>query len=188
MSTTLETGEKLYTAEDLLTMPKGFELVRGKLVGGPTNQMANNPLHARLSVRLGSILDRYSEGYEHIVVLSECGFIIGRNPDTLRAPDIAVVSKVRFEAAVAEQGYFKGAPDLAIEVLSPSNSSEDMDLKLFEYFDAGVQEVWTVGIRRRGIAVYRASGGPKFYRREDTLESGEILPGFVLPLVKLFPD
>ena len=186
--TATETGERLYTAEDLLTMPKGFELVRGKLVGGPRKLMANNPEHAWITIRLGSILDRHAEEGGSLRILSECGFVISRDPDTLRTPDIAVVGEDRYRAAVAIRGYFRGVPDLAIEVLSPGNSSEEMDSKIAEYFDAGVHEVWTISVWRQGVTVYRPDNSMKFYRREDTLDGGELLPGFRLPLAKLFPD
>lgn len=187
MSTTTEPAERLYTAEDLLRMPKGFELVRGKLVGGPGKNMGNNPRHARVETRLGAILERFTEEQGKQVALTECSFVLAGNPDTIRTPDISVVSAERFARAEAEEGFFRGAPDLAIEILSPSNTSEEMDNKIAEYFEAGVREVWTVSASRRGVAVYRANHEFRVYRRTDVLEGGDVLPGFSLPLIQLFP-
>lgn len=187
MSTIIETADKLYTAEDLLRMPKGLELVRGRLVGGPTKNMGNNPRHARVETRLGSILERFTGAQGKQVTLTECSFILFENPDTIRTPDLAVVSADRFANAEAEEGFFRGAPELAIEILSPSNNSEEMDSKIAEYFEAGVQEVWTVSAKRRGVAVYRANHEFRVYQRTDVLDGGDVLPGFSLPLIQLFP-
>lgn len=188
MSASTQTPHRLLTAADLLAMPKGMELARGELVGETKLYMGNNPRHAWVETRLGRLLDAFTETHGQSVTLTECGFILAQSPDTVRVPDIATVSRARYDIAQATDGYFQGAPDLAIEILSPGNSSEEIDLKITEYFEAGVQEVWTVSVKRRGVTVYRASGEWKFYRRADTLDGGAVLPGFALPLIELFPD
>lgn len=187
MSTTPSTLNRLYTAADLLLMPKGFELVRGELVGGLTANMGNNPHHAWLEVRLGSILDRFTTVQGKQVTLTECGFILAENPDTVRTPDIAVVTAERFAVAQAQEGFFRGAPELAIEILSPSNTSEEIDNKIAEYFEAGVQEVWIINASRGGVTVYYADRPFRVYRRMDVLDGSKVLPALNLPLIQLFP-
>ena len=154
--TATETGERLYAAEDLLTMPKGFELVRGKLVGGPRKLMANNPEHVWITSGWGLSWTATRKPGGSLRILAGCGFVISRNPDTLRTPDIAVVGEDRYRTAVATRGCFPGVPDPVIEG-------------------------W-------GVTVCRPDNSMKFYRREDTLDGGDLLPGFRLPPAKLFPN
>ena len=189
MSVTTETAEELYTAEDLLAMPKGFELVRGKLVGGPRKLMANNTQHGQIAFDLAALVRPYLKQSGLGVGLSEVGFLLSHGPDTVRAPGLAVVLTSRYRSAAhTKEGYFEGPPDVAVEIRSPSNSAEDIDEKVAEYFAAGARMVWTITPGRRTVMVYELDRAPRVFRFEETLDGGNVLPGFALAVAELFPD
>ena len=107
----------------------------------------------------------------------------------VRVPDVSFISWDRFpnrkrpKAAVPEL-----RPDLAIEVLSKSNTKAEMDRKLGEYFAAGVRLVWIVDPRKRTARVYTAVNHSVLIEEDQSLDGGDVLPGFVLPLSELFAD
>ena len=85
------------------------------------------------------------------------------------------------------KGFFHGAPDLAVEVLSPSDTVEEIEAKVDEYLAAGTQLVWVVNPRRQTVSVYRKDGTTTILRREDALNGESVVPGFSLSLAELFP-
>lgn len=153
------------------------ELVRGRLVRSPRPA----PLHGALTIRIGRKLDEFVEHAGGGVVLADVGAILARDPDTVRGPDIAFYSTDR----IPESGYsggFWGPPDLAVEILSPSNRSPDVTAKVADYVAAGVRLVWVLDPQARSVAVHRPGAPTRVLRSDGILEGEDVLPGFRLPL------
>lgn len=172
---------KLLTISDFLQLPEEdayrVELVRGRLVREPKPA----PLHGRATGRLYYRLERHVEEHGGGVVLVDVGVVLARDPDTVRGPDIAFYSTER----IPESGYgagFWGPPDLAIEVLSPSNRWSEMRAKVAEYLTAGVRQVWVVDPAKQTVAIHEADGNVALFRDDDVLDGGDLLPGFNVSL------
>jgi Uma2 family endonuclease len=111
--------------------------------------------------------------------------LIGQDPDTVRAPDIAFVTAARLSEPVP-QGYFSGPPDLAVEVVSPHDRVSEVEEKVQDWLDAGCREVWVVSPRFRRITVYRSPTDIRVLTAGDVLESAELLPGFSCRVGEVF--
>jgi Uma2 family endonuclease len=142
--------------------------------------------HGSVTVRLLSALAVWVHERELGEVFdSSTGFILGRDPDILRAPDAAFVAAARLPAR--RRGFLEVAPDLAVEILSPSNTVVEMSRKLRDYFRAGVRLVWVIDPQTRSVAVHAADGPIQAWLEEGaTLDGGEVLPGFAVPLARIF--
>lgn len=182
----MSTSTELLTAEDLLRMvPDGYryELVKGELLRMPP---AGN-IHGKRAMRLGWRLARHVEANDlGVVFAAETGFRLASDPDTVRAPDIAFVIKTRVEEVGEFEGFWPGAPDLAVEVISPGDSYTEVEEKVEEYLQAGARAVWVVDPRRRTITVYRSLTDITILTENDTLEGGDIIPGFSCRAAEVF--
>jgi Uma2 family endonuclease len=182
MSTTVQS----MTAADLLRLPADghrYELIRGEL-----RQMAPaGPTHGRLAMRLAAHLFQHVETH-HLgtVYAAETGFQLTQNPDTVRAPDVAFVSRQRLEAVGETEGYWPGAPDVAVEVISPSDRYTDVEDKVVEWLEAGSRMVIVVNPRQRSVTVYHSRTGVVRLTEEDMLEGGDVVPGWQLPIREVF--
>ncbi len=136
-----------------------------------------------LAWRLGAFVEQQNLGR---VYLAETGFLLSHNPDTVRAPDIAFVSAARVAQQKRQAGFFDGAPDLAVEVVSPDDTDTAVQQKVLEYLNAGTQLVWVVRPRFRTVAVYRSLTDVNILTAQDTLEGGEVLPGLAIYLREVF--
>lgn len=177
----------LMTAEDLLRLPMGlgerYELVDG----GLQTISPAGPLHGRIAVRVGGRLDAHVHRKKLGAVYgAETGFTLRRNPDTVRAPDAAFVGKTRLPKGGVARGYFPGAPDLAVEVMSPDDSAEDINAKIHDNFEAGTQQVWVVYPRTQEIQVFTSPRASIVLGLGDTLEGGDLPPGFACPVAEVF--
>src|SRR5215213_1063335 len=180
------TTTKLVTADELLVMPDDgfhYELVKGELKRmSPTGEE-----HGSITMALASPLYQYVKlNRLGRVYAAETGFKLESNPDTVRAPDIAFVSSERIEAAGRVQGYRSGAPDLAVEVLSPGNTKREMAEKVEAYFAAGARLVWIVNPKSKTITVYRSLTDIVTLTEKDTLDGGEVVPGFQISVAEIF--
>jgi Uma2 family endonuclease len=120
------------------------------------------------------------------VVGADTGFVIERNPDTVRAPDVAFIRKERLIGRTP--AYFPAAPDLAVEVISPTDRRRDVEAKARMWLDTGCEVVWVVDPPRQTITAYKTNESPKQYQSSDTIECPGLLPGFALPLKDVFED
>ena len=181
----LQAGEVL-TLEDLHELPDDeykYELVAGVLLREPPP----GARHGRLLTRVAVLLDRYARATKRGVVFSgDCAYVLARSPDTVRAPDVSFVTRERFDAAGDVTTPFPGFPDLAVEVLSPSNSTADVHAKVADYLAAGTRAVWVVDSERRSVTVYRSLLAPRQLGEQDVLEDEDVLPGFQAPVAELF--
>jgi Uma2 family endonuclease len=173
------------TAEDLLRLPRGtwrYELVRGELRRMSPAGHAHGRVAARLTASLGSFVDEHDLG---AVYAAETGFLLARNPDTVRAPDVAFVHSDRLAAAITE-GFFPGPPDLAVEVVSPSDSYSAVEEKVFEWLDAGCRVVVVLDPRRQVATVYRSRQNISLLSPPDLLSAEDLVPGWSVALARLF--
>ncbi len=180
------TETKLMTTEELLELPRGefrYELVKGELKRmSPTGDE-----HGRVTMELASPLYQYAKlnnlGRDYA---AETGFKLESDPDTVRAPDIAFVSIERIQAAGSIQGYRSGAPDLAVEVISPGNTKREMAEKVKEYFESGARMVWVISPKLKTVTVYRSLTDITTLTEKDTLDGGEVVPGFQISVAEIF--
>jgi Uma2 family endonuclease len=157
------------------------ELVRGVVVREPRP----GETHGRVQVRMAYHLEGWARGHGGARVTSESGYILGDDPATVRGPDLAVVIDPP-RSAREPGGWTRGAPDLAVEVLSPSDTSTAIQGKMLDYLGAGASRVWIVDPAARTVTVYRADGSATVLRSQDLLSGEDVLEGFALPLEELF--
>ena len=115
----------------------------------------------------------------------EGGFALRRDPDRVRSPDVWFLSHERLKE-VAREGFYEGAPGLAVEVVSPGEEAEGVLAKVLDYLEAGAKAVWLVYPELKAVEVYGRGGAGRLLRAHEALEGGEALPGFRLPLEALF--
>lgn len=116
---------------------------------------------------------------------AETAFRLKRNPDLVRCPDFAFVGSARI-AEVLRAGANEGAPDLAVEVLSPSNTYTETSRKTAEYLRYGAREVWIVDPESRAVTVHAPRAIPRLLEGADVFDGGELLPGFAVPVAACF--
>ena len=141
--------------------------------------------HGAKSLEIARRLAEFVEQHDLGVVVGEAGFVLEREPDTVRVPDAAFVSVER-AASYPGDGFFEGAPDLAVEVLSPSNTPAAVAEKTREYLAAGVRQIWNVDPRNQAVSIHSPGAEPRVLGVGDRLEGGDVLPGFAIPVRSLF--
>jgi Uma2 family endonuclease len=165
--------------EDLVRM----ELAGGRLVREPTPGFR----HGRVAARINRILWEAGEGSGHGQVFFDMGFLLTRDPPTVRVPDIAFVSAARLaEHATDDEVFLAIAPDLAAEVLSPSNSASEIQRKAFEYLDAGARLVWIVDPSSATVTVFRGRDDIRVLGAGETLDATAAIPDLVVDVSELF--
>ena len=174
------------TAEQLLRMPDNG--MRRELVLGELREMAPaGNVHGRIAMKVGWRLAQHVETNNlGVVYAAETGFILARNPDTVRTPDAAFVRLEVVEAMRGVRGFLSCAPDLAIEVISPSDTYAEVQEKVIEWLEAGCRMVVTIDPRRRIVTVYRSRHDIEILTEEDTLSGGDVVEEWELPLSVLF--
>jgi Uma2 family endonuclease len=181
---------KLITADELLMMPhrEGRNDIRLELIRGELKKMSlTGAVHGILCVRIGVALEGFVELHDlGLVFGTGTGFLLSRDPDSVLGPDVAFLRKERLRDIENIEKFVPFGPDLAVEVLSPSNTVTEMDEKIALYFAAGSRSVWIVNPRQKTVAVYTSPHDVRILGVNDTLEGGEVLPGFALELSKLF--
>ena len=108
------------------------------------------------------------------------------DPDTVRAPDVAFILRERVPQEGLPRGFFPGAPDLAVEVISPSDLYAEVDEKVAEWIERGARVVFVVNPRRQTVAVHRARQPVRVLTEDDVLEAEDLVPGWSLPVRNLF--
>lgn len=157
------------------------ELVRGRLVREPPPASR----HGWLQFRIASMLGAYTERTGLGLVLVDTGFILADDPPTVRAPDVAFVARER-AADYPSDRYGRTPPDLAIEIVSPSDSASALIGKVFDYLDAGVRLVWVIDPASRSVTAYGSRDDVRIVAADDELDGGEVVPGLRIELAKLF--
>jgi Uma2 family endonuclease len=178
--------QSLMTAEELFDLPNDdykYELVEGELIRmAPTGGE-----HGVLTVRIGCQLDEYVEAHQlGSVCGTGTGCIIQRRPDTVRAPDAAFIAKKRIPETGVPKTYWPFAPDLAVEVTSPSDRFTAVQTKVAEYFSAGTRLVWVVEPATRTIYVYHSPHDVQVLGEDGELSGEDVLPGFRCAARRIF--
>jgi Uma2 family endonuclease len=174
----LMSGEELFRRPDL----GPCELVDGRVVPLTPTGHGHASVEARFTMRLGAWAEQTGFGE---ILNGEVGIYIRRNPDTIRAADVALISKERL-ARCKSSSYLDIAPEIVVEVLSPHDRWSDVTEKLEDYFSAGVDRVWVADSRLRQIFAYRSPTEVCHFQEGEDLLDEELLPGFRLPLSYLF--
>jgi Uma2 family endonuclease len=180
------TMEEFVTAEDLSRMPgDGLrrELVRGELKTMAPAGFHHGMLAGNIFLSLGEFVRRHDLG---VVLAAETGFKLASNPDTVRAPDVAFVRKERFEQVGPTEKFWPGAPDLAVEVVSPGDSYSEVQDKVFDWLEAGTRMVIVADPRKRVVTVYRSLAEIRVLTGQETLDGGDAVPGWSLPVKDIF--
>ena len=182
----MTTATKLMTASELLAMPDDgfhrYELVRGELISMAPAGGEHGAIGSRTCRRIGNFVEANDLGE---VFNADTGFIISTDPDTVRCPDVSFVRKERILAEGIPKGFMLGAPDLAVEVISPSDSYSEVAEKAAQLLEAGTQLVVLIDPRTRTVSLHY-DGEIDRLSEGDTLTLGDVVPGFECGVEELF--
>jgi len=170
------TPKTLMSVEEFTALPGDgmlHELNEGELITMPPPR----PRHGSCQVAIAAALRGFATARDRGTVYVESGYRL--TPHTLRGPDVSFVRKSRLQDP---DEYFDGAPDLAIEIVSPGDDASDLREKVKQYLDAGALAVWVVYPRTEQVEIYTPGNTARILGMEDTLEAPELLPGFKLPV------
>ena len=175
------------TAAELLALPSGmgqrYELVLGELrVMSPAGWRHGNVV-SNLHGLLETFVRRHDLG---MMFGAETGFRLARSPDTVRAPDIAFIAKQSLPAEMPREAYWPGAPDLAVEVLSPGDRTGEIDEKIEAWLEAGTRAVWIVDPKLQTVTVYEAKNKVSVKSMRQSLDGGTVVAGFSCAVDELF--
>jgi Uma2 family endonuclease len=159
---------------------KEYEMVNGQPEAREMGSSRHSGVGTRLIIRMGSHVEANKLG---AVYGADATFQIGGNE---RMPDVSFLSAARIPEEGETDKKWPIAPDLAVEVISPSEPWEKVDDKILDYFEAGVRQVWLFSLKRRRVYVYDSPKLVKILTEEDDLINEELLPGFRCRISELF--
>jgi Uma2 family endonuclease len=183
----MSTQVQLMTADELLAMPDdgfSYELIKGELI-----KVSPPPGHEHGLVTMniaGPLYEYVKNKNLGKVYAAETGFLLEQNPDTVRAADVAFIRSERIEKAGPIKGYWVGAPDLAVEVVSPSDTVRRIEGKVAQWLEAGTCMVWVVSPRLHTVTVYRSLTDIETLTKNNTLDCGDVIPGFQISISEIF--
>jgi Uma2 family endonuclease len=157
------------------------ELVAGVIVAEPFPTHRHDRSVRRLLRIVGDFVEAHGLGE----VFGESGYVLARDPDTVRGPDLSFISRARL-ANFDDARFFSGAPDLAVEIRPPSNRPGEMHAKVADYLAAGARLVWVVDPKRKSVTTYRTLLAPRRLESNEALDGEDVLPGLVMPLESIF--
>lgn len=187
MTTTTSHSVTLLTADDLAQLPDDgflYELDRGDLVRLPLSNFNSSHIAMKIGVALGSFAHAAGLG---LVAGADGAFVLSIDPDTVRVPDVSFVRADRLPPVQDRNRFLRLAPDLAVEVVSPSDTTAETLDKVREYLDAGVRMIWVVQPGSRMVTVYAGDRTARVLYEEETIDGVEVLPGFTLLVAEMFP-
>jgi Uma2 family endonuclease len=181
------TQNKPITAEEFFLMPPPTdgaqqELVRGEIITMPPPGGMHGVSCNKAGRRLGNFVEDNDRG---TVASNDTGFITQRNPDSVRGPDVSYWSKERLKEVPV--GYIDIAPDMLVEVLSPSNTWKQIRAKLIEYFGLGVRLVWVIAPEDRTLTIFRTPDEGRLLHETATVTGEDVLQGFSCRVSDLLP-
>ena len=177
------------TAEEYAALPNedGFkdELIRGVVIKMPLPKAPHGRIANIFAFRLTGYVERRDLG----IVFHEIGFQVASDPDTILGPDVSFISWDRYEAMSEREGFWQGAPDLAVEVMSPNDRYTQVEAKAAKWIEAGARMVVVIDPRRRQVRVHRPRAETATLGIDDALDGADVIPGWKLPVRALFaPD
>ena len=173
------------TADEFMMMPddgRRYELVRGELIELPQPK----PVHGYVSMQVGSVLNSFVMEHGLGIVLTPAGFVIEIGPDTVRAPDVAFISWDRLPDGELPDVFPRTAPNIVVEVLSPSDRPGAVNAKIRQWLDAGAELVWALHPPTRTVRVCRPNAEDVILTERDVLDAEPVLPGFSVSIADLF--
>ena len=178
--------DSVLSLADLYALPDDamrHELMNGLLVSEPPP----GARHGRVAARIVALLDAHVRKHGvGVVITCDTGFVLHESPATVRAPDIAFITLDRYRALADERNAIPGAPDLAVEVLSPGNRPSEIHAKVADYLTAGTPLVWVVDPEHEQVSIYRDLFAPRRLAGADALTADGVLPGFCVAVSELF--
>lgn len=188
MSTAIElsTKKKNWTDQEFLALSEKeghYEIVNGELIS-----MGNSgALHGHIAILISSALFAVVNTHK-LGVLFDSSTAFKMKNGNKRSPDIAFFAKERLQGMTElPTGFLEGSPDLAVEILSPGNTVEEIEGKITEYFDNGARLVWVISPVQHYVLVYRYAQEPdRLLKSTDYLDGEDVVPGFTLPVADLF--
>ncbi|CAN5816527.1 Uma2 family endonuclease [soil metagenome] len=174
---------RLLTAQDLWKLgdsAETYEIIDGEFAPMVPPSGEHGAIQATLISSLRHVVMHANLGR----VYGESGYVLQHNPDVVLAPDISFIAGVRVPAD--QTGYLDLAPDLAIEIVSPSKSPGEIEQRLAIYLRTGVRSIWIVYPRDRQVVVHAPGNAPSFFKATDELTGGEVVPGLSFPVSELF--
>jgi len=174
------------TAEQLYWMPD--DGLRYELVEGELRKMSPSGWKHGAVVGLlhGWLAQHIEENQLGMIFGAETGFLLTRDPDTVRAPDIAFIQLAHLPADDPPEAFWPGPPDLAVEVLSPGDRPAEVAEKVAAWLAAGTMGVWVVDPGSRTVTVHRSATDSSRLSQEDPLDGEQLLPGFRRRVGELF--
>lgn len=175
------------TAEQLAKMPQDgnrYELVKGALrMMSPAGGR-----HGRITVRINKLLAiQVDDNHLGATFAAETGFLLAADPDTVRAPDAAFVRREKMEILEDDSGYLPFAPDLAVEVVSRTDTFADVERKAFSWLDAGTQLVLIVEPKPETVHAYRSRSSVRVLRPGDVIDAADVVAGWKVRVEEFFP-
>ncbi|HEX3599559.1 MAG TPA: Uma2 family endonuclease [Lacipirellulaceae bacterium] len=175
------------TTDELLTLPKGkgkrYELVAGELRVTSPAGWRHGSIVDNVEFCLSSHIRKYKLGRGFG---AETGFLLKRDPDTVRAPDFAFIAKEHLPKNEPAEAFWPGAPDLAVEVLSPGDTSGEVADKVSEWLESGCRSVWVVDPKLKTVTIYQSPTKAQVVAVGQLLVGDPVLPGFTCQVDELF--
>ena|SRR5271165_2434604 len=178
--------ETLLSVDEFLDLPDvagvDHELIRGRVVEMCAPAIVHSETQAQTTIALGNVVNA---SFPHFRIGTHGGFIVAA--DSALAPDVFLVDRARSKTMEIYRGAFRGAPDLAVEIISPSESAADSHEKVELYLAAGTRTVWQVFPNTRHVLIYHSSGDVRRAGIGQTLDAPDVLPGVAIPVASIFP-
>jgi Uma2 family endonuclease len=184
---TFSTKANIWTDEAFMALSKDghrYELVDEELV-----DMGNSGMeHGGIGSFFGGLLAIYVRQHKLGAVCDSSTAFTLKNSNK-RSPDVSFVAKERLKGLKRPpRGFFQGSPDLAIEILSPNNTIEEIHTKIVEYFENDTRLVWVIHPDERYVLVYHSPEPDRLLRPQDTLDGEDVVPGFAIAVNELFEE
>src|SRR4051812_20680274 len=175
----MSTQTRVLTADEFLEWPdepgRRQELIRGEVV----SMSLAGGRHGAVTFEIGHLIGNYVKPAKlGKVYAAETGFIVERDPDTVRGADVAFVRTERLAAITKPEKHVPFAPDLAVEVISPNDRDDEVEEKVQTWLKAGTLMVWTVDPERRTVTIHRPGTDPVTLAEDETILGGNVVPGF----------
>ena len=179
---------KPITAEEFLHLPDPtdgttlHELLQGEVIAMPRPGFR----HGRRQYRIAAILDAYGSSTKLGRAATDIGLLLERDPDTVRGPDVVYLSAERLPFDREPVGFLTVAPEVCVEILSPTNRRAELRDKIIEYFRFGVRMVWIVDPEEKTLTIYRSADEARLYHETARVNGEDVLPGFECKVAELF--
>ena len=175
------------TAEQLVEISQDdthrYELIQGELIVMSPAGGRHGKLASRLHIAIGVFVEEHALGE---ALAAETGYRLTQNPDTVLAPDVSLILSANLPPGRITEAFIPGAPDLVVEVLSPSDTAIRIAVKVQTWLRHGTQLVWVVEPETEAVTVYRPDGNVTLLKSGDSLDGEQVLPGFSYSLDALF--